>query len=72
MLTGQVPFDSDEDMPILLAHVSQPPTPPRKLNPTIPVDLEAIVLQLLAKRPEDRVQSGRDLAALLSAMCPVP
>jgi tetratricopeptide (TPR) repeat protein len=70
MLTGQVPFDSDDVMTILLAHVSQPPAPPRTLNPAIPEDLETIVLQLLAKRPEERVQSCRDLAAILSAMFP--
>ncbi len=68
MLTGRVPFDGEEIMSILLAHVSQPPLPPRELNPTIPVDLEAIVLRLLAKKPEDRVQSCRDLAALLSSL----
>jgi serine/threonine-protein kinase len=68
MLTGQVPFDGEDVMKILLAHVSQPPVPPRKVNPAIPEDLEAIVLQLLAKRPEDRVPSCRDLAVLLSAM----
>jgi tetratricopeptide (TPR) repeat protein len=70
MLTGQVPFDGDEVMRILLAHVSQPPVPPRKLNPAIPEDLETIVLQLLAKQPEDRVQSCRDLAVLLSRLLP--
>jgi tetratricopeptide (TPR) repeat protein len=70
MLTGQVPFDADDVMRILLAHMSQAPAPPRTLNPAIPVDLETIVLQLLAKRPEDRVQSCRELSALLSAMFP--
>jgi len=70
MLTGQVPFDGDEVMRILLAHVTQPPVPPRKLNPAIPEDLETIVLQLLAKQPEDRVQSCRDLAVLLSRLLP--
>jgi len=70
MFTGQVPFDDDEVMPILLAHLSQAPTPPRALNTDIPEDLETIVLQLLAKRPEDRVRSCRDLAAMLSAMFP--
>ena len=46
-------------------HVSQPPPPPRTLNPKIPQELEAIILKLLAKRPEERVQSCRGLAALL-------
>jgi eukaryotic-like serine/threonine-protein kinase len=66
IFTGQVPFDGDEVVPILLAHVTQAPVPPRQRNPQIPRDLETILLQLLAKRPEDRVQSCRDLAARLS------
>jgi tetratricopeptide (TPR) repeat protein len=65
MFTGRVPFDSDDVMAVLLAHISKDPAPPRQLNPAIPMDLETILLRLLAKRPEDRVQSCRDLAALL-------
>jgi serine/threonine protein kinase len=68
MFTGKVPFDGEDVMPVLLAHVSQEPAPPRKLNPALPEDLEAVLLQLLAKRPEDRVQSCRDLAVLLSGI----
>jgi tetratricopeptide (TPR) repeat protein len=68
MFTGRVPFDGDDIMPILIAHVSQAPAPPRSLNPAIPEDVEAVVLQLLAKQPEHRVQSCRDLAMLLSGL----
>jgi serine/threonine-protein kinase len=68
MFTGQVPFDGEDVMPILLAHLTEAPKPPRQLNPQIPVDLEAVILQLLSKRPEQRVQSCRDLATLLGGM----
>jgi hypothetical protein len=59
-----VPFDGEDVMPILVAHMATPPVPPRNLNPKIPADLETIILQLLAKKPEQRVQSCRDLAGL--------
>jgi serine/threonine protein kinase len=68
IFTGTVPFDGDDVMPILMAHLSQAPTPPRQRNPAIPPDLETILLQLLAKRPEQRIQSCRDLVALLSGI----
>ncbi|MBN2573166.1 MAG: serine/threonine protein kinase [Deltaproteobacteria bacterium] len=68
MFTGQVPFDGEDVMPILLAHLTEPPKPPRQWNPQIPADLETIILQLLAKRPEQRLQSCRDLSALLGSM----
>ena len=66
IFTGSVPFDGEEVMPILLAHMSTPPKPPRECNPQIPPDLEAVILKLLAKRPEQRVQSCRELAAVLA------
>ena len=70
MFTGTVPFDGEDVMPILLAHMATPPIPPRNLNPAIPEDLEKIILQLLAKRPAQRVQSCRDLATLLGGLRP--
>ena len=68
MFTGNVPFDGDDVMPILVAHMSTPPVPPRQLNPAIPPNLETIILRLLAKKPEQRVQSCRELATLLGGL----
>jgi serine/threonine-protein kinase len=70
MLTGQVPFDGDEVLPILVAHLTQEPALPRTLNPAIPPELEAIVLRLLAKQPAERIQSCRELAAQLARLAP--
>jgi serine/threonine-protein kinase len=66
MFTGRVPFDGDEVLAIVVAHVSQAPVPPRDLNPEIPADLETVILRLLAKQPEARVQSCRELALILT------
>jgi len=68
MFTGRVPFDAEDVMPILMAHMSQPPEPPSRRNPAIPTELEALILRLLAKAPKDRVQSCGELAALLSGI----
>jgi hypothetical protein len=38
------------------------------VNPEIPPALSALVLQLLAKRPEDRVQTAADLGTQLAAL----
>ena len=70
MFTGAVPFDADEVMPILMAHMSRPPEPPRQRNPAISTELEAVILRLLAKKPEDRVQSCRELAEILLRLRP--
>jgi serine/threonine protein kinase len=68
MFTGAVPFDAEEVMPILVAHMSRAPEPPRQRNPAIPDELETVILRLLAKKPETRVQSCRELATILSGI----
>jgi serine/threonine-protein kinase len=68
MFTGQVPFEHEELVPLLMMHVATLPPPPRARNPRIPPALEAIMLQLLAKNPAHRVQSCRALAELLGAI----
>ena len=53
------------DSPVSIAykHVQEAPRPPRSINLDVPPELEAITLQLLAKRPEDRYGSADDLRA---------
>ena len=60
MFTGAVPFDAEEVMPILMAHISRVPDPPSRRNPAIPAELETVILKLLAKKPEARVPSCRE------------
>ena len=70
VFTGTVPFDHAEMMQLLMMHVTRAPPPPRQFNPAIPEDLEQIILKLLEKAPEDRIQSCRELGELLSAIKP--
>jgi hypothetical protein len=62
-LTGVVPFDKDEDYAMLLAHVQEEPRPVSTLRRDLPPDLDALVARALAKDPEDRYQSCRELVA---------
>lgn len=59
MATGKVPFDADNVMGILTAHLYTPPVPPRQQpgGETISPGLEAVILKALAKRREARYQS---------------
>src|SRR3712207_3949302 len=54
LLTGRVPFTGDSAVTIALKQVSEPPLPPRQLVPSIPPELEAIVLRALEKDPARR------------------
>jgi eukaryotic-like serine/threonine-protein kinase len=63
MLVGRPPFIGDTPVAIAYQHVQETPPRPRALNPEIPVALEAIVLQAMAKLPAERYQSADDLRA---------
>ncbi len=67
LLTGRPPFQSDRALKVLVAHANEAPQSMREIDPSIPEDLERIVMRCLAKRPEDRFESAEQLRlALLS------
>jgi predicted ATPase/signal transduction histidine kinase len=63
LLTGQLPFSSQDTQAIVYAHLTQQPQPISELNPAIPTVLGAIVAKLMAKNAEDRYQSAAGLLA---------
>jgi serine/threonine protein kinase len=64
-LTGQPPFRAGTQVDTLLQVVADPPAPPSQLRPGIPVDLEAICLRCLEKKPGKRFASAAELADAL-------
>jgi serine/threonine-protein kinase len=62
VFTGTQPFAHAELVPLLLLHVNQLPEPPRQRNPGIPEELEAVILKLLEKDPEQRHATAADVA----------
>jgi serine/threonine protein kinase len=68
LLTGRLPFEGSS--PTMLSRViEEEPLPPRRIDPAIPRDLEAICLKAMAKHQEDRYSSAaaleRDLRSFL-------
>lgn len=73
MLTGRLPFRSDDPQEVLLQHINEPVPRPRRTNPSIPAQVEAIVLKALEKNPEDRFTSADEMRdALLIARTHLP
>jgi serine/threonine-protein kinase len=70
MLTGAVPFDYDNPMDILVAHMQQPPRPFAQVSPSseIPEALEQLVMRCLAKTPEERFADMQELHDQLRAI----
>ncbi len=63
LLTGVLPFQSDDPLELIHAHIAKPPLPPHQICPEIPVVISNILLKLLAKNAEDRYQSAFGLKA---------
>ncbi|MGH2593594.1 MAG: serine/threonine-protein kinase PknK, partial [Anaerolineae bacterium] len=76
LAAGQLPFSADTPLAIMLQHITQSPPFLRSVDPSIPPEFEALVLTLLAKRPNDRPPSAeavfRALAGLTSLSAPTP
>ena len=61
MLTGRRPFQGDTPASTLSAIIKDTPQSLSELRPAIPRDLAKIVRRCLAKDPERRFQSAKDL-----------
>ena len=72
MLCGVVPFNSPTPTAVAIQHVQQVPPPLRVLNASISSAVEGVVSRALAKRPEDRFQTARELADALTAAVRAP
>lgn len=65
MLTGECPFEGSSVVDLLFQHTTDPPPPMSKMCPELPPELDAPVLEMLAKRPGARPSSaGQAVAAL--------
>jgi serine/threonine protein kinase len=58
LVTGRRPFEGDSDFSIMAAHIQQPPKAPLELDPSLPEELNHIILMALEKDPAKRFQSA--------------
>ncbi|HKW08591.1 MAG TPA: serine/threonine-protein kinase [Candidatus Dormibacteraeota bacterium] len=77
LVAGQPPFTAtEEDGPFTLMakHVQAPPRPPSVFRPGLNLDLERVIMKSLAKRPDERYQTGQEfdqaLTRVADVMCP--
>jgi tRNA A-37 threonylcarbamoyl transferase component Bud32 len=73
MVTGMLPFQAPSVVDILNLQVRQAPVPPtqRALDLWLPPGMEALILQLLAKAPEDRPQRADEVADQLGKLAQI-
>jgi len=65
MMTGRKPFTGDSRLSILTRILREDPTPPAELAPSMPPELEKIILRCLRKDPARRYQTMADLKVAL-------
>jgi tetratricopeptide (TPR) repeat protein len=62
LLAGRPPFEGSSPMKTCFSVVRDPLPPPSQLNPSVPADLEQVVVRAMAKDPVRRYDSARHLA----------
>ncbi|MFI7341244.1 tetratricopeptide repeat protein [Streptomyces sp. NPDC050085] len=65
--TGAPPFDLDDAWAVLVGHRDTLPEPPRSHRPELPAYVDRIILDLLAKDPEERPRDARELGRRIAA-----
>jgi serine/threonine protein kinase len=75
-LTGQLPFPGDSLEQVAAAHMFEPPPRPSALRGGVPVEMDEVIATGMAKEPERRYATTKDLAraahAALNAAIPQP
>ncbi|MCP4435175.1 MAG: Stk1 family PASTA domain-containing Ser/Thr kinase [Actinomycetia bacterium] len=63
MVSGRTPFTGDTPLAIAYKHVQDQPEPPSTVITDMPAGMDAVVMKLLSKKPEDRYASAEELRA---------
>jgi serine/threonine protein kinase/Tfp pilus assembly protein PilF len=61
IVVGRVPFSADTPYAVVHDHIYKPLPLPTYVNPTVPKEVEIVLLKALAKSPEDRYATASDL-----------
>jgi hypothetical protein len=65
MLTAEAPFERDQGMAVIWAHLQEPPPSLASRQPGLPVKADEVLARALAKEPGDRFASCQEFADAL-------
>jgi class 3 adenylate cyclase len=72
MVCGRPPFVGEDAVSVISQHINTPPVAPRWHNASVPPALEALILRLLAKSPDDRPADAQSVVRSLIAIAQEP
>lgn len=70
MATGQVPFEAETPMAVVLKHIRDPLPVPRQVNPEIPEPLQRMIFRAMHKEPSERFASAGQMVAAMTSLQP--
>lgn len=68
LVTGKLPFISDNANSVALMHIQETPKPPMEMNEAVPQRLNDIILKAMEKKKEDRFQSCQEFLDALKKL----
>jgi serine/threonine protein kinase len=69
MVAGRPPFEGKGVLEILQGHLKEPVKPVESYAPGTPRGISVVISNLLAKKPEQRIQSAAELAEIIEKKC---
>ena len=67
LMTGQVPFQAETPIAVVMKHIHDPLLPPREVQTNISEAAERVILKALAKEPQDRFATAGEMVTALQA-----
>ncbi|NLK93799.1 MAG: Stk1 family PASTA domain-containing Ser/Thr kinase [Clostridiales bacterium] len=61
MATGKLPFEGDSPVTIALKHIQEEVVPPKSINSKIPDSLNDLIMKAMAKEPDKRYQTAKEM-----------
>ena len=62
MVTGQLPFNAETPLAVVMKHVSEAVPQPSTVEPNVPASIQTIIMRAMSKDPEERYQSATEMA----------
>lgn len=68
LFCGKVPFKGNSSFETVHKHMSEPVPDPIKENPELPVEVSVVIQRMMAKKPEERFSSLKEVSKILGAL----
>jgi len=69
MVTGRRPFEGDSVWEVFQKHQSEPLRSAHKVHPGVPRSVSTLISRMMAKEPDQRVQTAEELCELIESTC---